>query len=101
MPSNASVCGSIGFVDTVGCRWDVGSNSCCFSFFFHSIASLEVPPVQDSGKILTVGIFYRKTEIFPRDIGRKIGEVEVIVMPAIMMVFILQVVKKQSGRFQR
>ena len=39
-----------------------------------------------------------KNEIFPREIGRKIGEEEEIPMLAIMMISILQVWKKQNGK---
>ena len=36
---------------------------------------------------------YVKTSVFPREMGRKIGRQKRFAMPAIMMIFILQVKK--------
>ena len=79
------------------------SNNRSYYAVFHAVNAVHAL----SGKSFkrhkdAIGSFnkdYVKTEIFPREIGRKIGEWKRLGMPVIMTIFTLQVLKRQNGRF--
>ena len=79
-----------------------GANNRAYYSIFHAINAVHAV----SGKaykrhkdaVANFNKDYVKTSVFPREMGRKIGQAEE--MPAIMMIFILQVKKNQNGRFQ-
>ena len=83
-----------------------GANNRAYYSIFHAINAVHAV----SGKaykrhkdaVANFNKDYVKTSVFPREMGRKIGQAEEIrhAMPAIMMIFILQVKKNQNGRFQ-
>lgn len=81
-----------------------GANNRAYYAIFHAINAVHAT----SGKaykrhkdaIANFNKDYVKTEIFPREIGRKLEWQRKFVMQAIMMIFILQAEKKQSGKLQ-
>ena len=81
-----------------------GANNRAYYSIFHAINAIHAV----SGKaykrhkdaVANFNKDYVKTTVFPREMGRKIGQAEEFDMPAIMMIFILRVKKNQNGRFQ-
>ena len=79
-----------------------GANNRAYYAIFHAINAVHALDgrafKRHKDAIANFNKDYVKTEIFPREVGRKIGEAEEI--RVIMMIFILQVKKRQSGRLQ-
>ena len=84
-----------------------GANNRAYYAIFHAINAVHALDgrafKRHKDAIANFNKDYVKTEIFPREVGRKIGEAEDCnknVKEVIMMIFILQVKKNQSGRLQ-
>lgn len=81
-----------------------GANNRAYYSIFHAINAVHAV----SGKaykrhkdaVANFNKDYVKTSVFPREMGRKSDRQKRFAMPAIMMIFILQVKKNQNGRFQ-
>ncbi len=73
-----------------------GANNRAYYAIFHAINAVHAL----DGRAFKRHKDYVKTEIFPREVGRKIGEAEEIRHASDYDDFILQVKKRQSGRLQ-
>ena len=81
-----------------------GANNRAYYSIFHAINAVHAV----SGKaykrhkdaVANFNKDYVKTSVFPREMEGKLDRQKRFAMPAIMMIFILQVKKNQNGRFQ-